>query len=713
MPFSRAVPTSCRARLPRAIRAALPGLPLALAAFAAAAQQAPADPTTLDNVQVQAPIAKRSQTVTKTDTPLIEVPQSVSVITAQQMRDRGIQGIEEAVWYTAGAQGGGYGQDTRSDWLLVRGFSPARYMDGLTLTDGVWTGGTRIEPYGLERLDVLKGPSSVAYGAMPPGGLVNMVSKRPTDEVLREVEVTLGNYDLRQAAFDFGGPLSADGVWSYRLTGLARNSDNIVDYVKDDRYFFAPALSWKPSEDTELTVLARWQKADTAQGGGFLPAAGTVLPNPHGKIPRERYTGEPGWNDYVKTMRSLGYEFRHRFSDAVTFRQNLRYGKVDVDHDAGVGAFGLQDDLRTLTRYYFPLEEESKSFAVDNNVEWKFGTGAWDHTLLAGIDYRRLESDYRSAFAFGAPPLDIFNPVYGAPIVKPAYTSRQDKVQQQLGVYVQDQIRIDRWVITAAGRQDRVRTRTDQLLATPATRERQSDSKFSGRLGVNYLFDSGWAPYLAWSQSFEPTVGVDFFGRSFRPTTGEQIEAGLKFQPASGRALLTLAAYEIKQKNTLTVDPAHTLFSIQQGETRVRGAELEGRWNFANGLSVYGAYTYTDSQVTKTNDAGALGKQIALQPRNVASLGADYSIGYGALSGLGFGAGVRYTGDHYGDTYNQWKTPSYTLFDASVRYDLDAWRFQLNASNLSDKEYVAVCNSATWCYYGYPRTVTASVRYRW
>ncbi|SDZ09264.1 iron complex outermembrane recepter protein [Lysobacter sp. yr284] len=713
MPFSRAVPTSCRARLPRAIRAALPGLPLALAAFAAAAQQAPADPTTLDNVQVQAPIAKRSQTVTKTDTPLIEVPQSVSVITAQQMRERGIQGIEEAVWYTAGAQGGGYGQDTRSDWLLVRGFSPARYMDGLTLTDGVWTGGTRIEPYGLERLDVLKGPSSVAYGAMPPGGLVNMVSKRPTDEVLREVEVTLGNYDLRQAAFDFGGPLSADGVWSYRLTGLARNSDNIVDYVKDDRYFFAPALSWKPSEDTELTVLARWQKADTAQGGGFLPAAGTVLPNPHGKIPRERYTGEPGWNDYVKTMRSLGYEFRHRFSDAVTFRQNLRYGKVDVDHDAGVGAFGLQDDLRTLTRYYFPLEEESKSFAVDNNVEWKFGTGAWDHTLLAGIDYRRLESDYRSAFAFGAPPLDIFNPVYGAPIVKPAYTSRQDKVQQQLGVYVQDQIRIDRWVITAAGRQDRVRTRTDQLLATPATRERQSDSKFSGRLGVNYLFDSGWAPYLAWSQSFEPTVGVDFFGRSFRPTTGEQIEAGLKFQPASGRALLTLAAYEIKQKNTLTVDPAHTLFSIQQGETRVRGAELEGRWNFANGLSVYGAYTYTDSQVTKTNDAGALGKQIALQPRNVASLGADYSIGYGALSGLGFGAGVRYTGDHYGDTYNQWKTPSYTLFDASVRYDLDAWRFQLNASNLSDKEYVAVCNSATWCYYGYPRTVTASVRYRW
>lgn len=697
--------------LARALRLACCALPLGWG-LAVAAEPA-SDPTTLDQVQVRAPIAKRSQTVTKTDTPLIEVPQSVSVIGAEQMRERGVQGIEEAVWYTAGAQGGGYGQDTRSDWLLVRGFAPARYLDGLALTDGVWTGGTRIEPYGLERMDVLKGPSSVAYGAMPPGGLVNLVSKRPTEQPSGEIEATLGNYGLRQAAFDFGGPLGDSGRLFYRLTGLARNSDNVVDYVHDDRYFFAPALTWKPGQDTALTVLARWQKADTAQGGGFLPAAGTLLPNPHGRIPRERYTGEPGWNDYLKTMRSLGYEFSHRFENGATFRQHLRYGKTEVDHDAGVGAFGLQDDLRTLSRYYFPLEEQSTALALDNRVEWKFGRGAWDHTVLAGVDYRRLASDYASAFAFGAPSLDIFDPVYGAVVVKPAYTSRQDKVQHQLGVYLQDQIRVDRWVITLAGRQDRVRTRTDQRLAVPATRERQRDEKFSGRVGVNYLFDSGWAPYLAWSQSFEPTVGADFAGRAFVPTTGEQIEAGLKFQPAHGRGLLTLAAYELKQDDTLTVDPDHILFSVQQGRARVRGAELEGRWNFANGLSAYGAYAYADSQIVRSTDAGALGKQIALQPRHVASLGADYTIGYGALSGLGFGAGARYTGAHYGDLYNQWKTPSYTLFDASARYDLGAWRFQLNASNLGDKRYVAVCNSATWCYYGYPRTVTATVRYRW
>lgn len=700
--------------LHRAIRIALAPLALWSAPlFAAEPAPASAEATTLDALQVRAPIAKRSQTVTKTDTSLVEVPQSVSVITAQQMRDRGIHGVEEAVWYTAGAQGGGYGEDSRSDWLLVRGFSPARYLDGLALTSGTWTGATRIEPYGLERLDVLKGPSSVAYGAMPPGGLVNYVSKRPTTEPLREVELQVGSHDLAQGAFDFGGPLGDSGTLFYRLTGLARNSDNVVDYVHDDRYYIAPALTWKPGDDTTLTLLARYQKAETVQGGGFLPAAGTLLPNPNGRIPTDRFTGEPGANDYDKSMASIGYEFTHRFNDRVTFQQNLRYLRADVETGPGIGAFGLQDDQRTLTRYYFPLQERSKSFAVDNHLNVEFDTGRWRHTLLAGLDYRRLTNDYASAFAFGAPSLDIFNPVYGAPFIKPAYTTRDKQVQEQAGVYVQDQIRFGGWVITAAGRQDRVSTRTAHLLANPVRRERQSDERFSGRVGVNYLFASGVAPYIAYSQSFEPTVGSDFSGRAFVPTTGEQVEAGLKYQPASGRGLATLSVYRLTQENTLTVDPNHTLYSVQQGETRVRGAELEGRWNLGAGLSLYGAYTYADSEVTRTNDPRSLGRQIVLQPRNSASLGADYTFAYGALSGLGFGGGVRYVGEHYGDLYNEWKTPSYTLFDAAVHYDFDRWRFQLNAHNVSDKRYLTACNSATWCYYGYPRTVTATVRYQW
>lgn len=689
-----------------AIAAALatPGLALA--------QSAADDATTLDAIQVQAPIPKDTGTATKTATSLKEIPQSISVVTSRHMQDRGIHGVEEAVWFTAGAQGGAYGSDSRSDWLLVRGFTPARYMDGLALPEGSGTGITRIEPYGLEQIELLKGPASVNYGAMPPGGLVNYVSKRPTEDTLREVEVQVGSDDLRQVAVDFGGKLNESGTLLYRLTALGRNSDTPVDYIHDDRYYFAPAITWKPNEANELTVLARYQKADTKAGAGFLPAAGTLLPNPNGRISPSLYTGEPNANDYVKTLKSLGYEFRHDFGGGVEFNQSARLMDSEVEPAVTVGTFGLLADQRTLSRYLWSTREDEKTFGVDNNLQWKFSTGRAEHTLLAGLDYRRAEWDYDSNFVFAATGLDAYNPVYGsmpnlAPNFDPLTTASTHQTQSQLGLYVQDQIKLDRWVFTVGGRQDWVGTDTSG--------GHQSDDKFSARVGVNYVFDNGLAPYVGWSQSFQPTTGADWFGNAFVPTTGEQVEAGLKYQPANGKVLATLALYEVTQENTKTVDPdpTHPLASIQQGETKVRGVELEGRWNIGRGLSVYGAYAYIDSEVTKSNDPATLGKQIALQPKHSASAGGDYTITSGALSGLGFGAGVRYTGKHYGDAPNLWETPSYTLFDAAVHYDFSNWRFQLNVQNVGDKEYISACNAVYWCYYGYERSVTATARYVW
>ncbi len=684
---------------------------VALAApMLAHAQSGEPDATTLDTVRVQAPIPRSSDTATKTATPLKEVPQSISVVTDRQMRDRGIHGVEEAVWFTAGAQGGAYGSDSRSDWLLVRGFTPARYLDGLALPEGSGTGITRIEPYGLQQIEVLKGPASVNYGAMPPGGLVNYVSKRPTEDALREVEVQVGSDDMKQVAVDFGGRLNESGTLLYRLTALGRNSDTPVDFIHDDRYYVAPAITWKPDDANELTVLARWQKADTKAGAGFLPAEGTLLPNPNGRISPNLYTGEPNANDYVKTMKSLGYEFRHDFGGGVEFQQSARLMDSEVEPSVSVGAFGLLADQRTLFRYLWSTREDEKTFGLDNNLQWRFATGRAEHTLLAGLDYRRSRYGYDSNFVFAATGLDVFDPVYGsmpdlAPDFDPATTASTRQTQSQLGLYVQDQIKLDRWVFTVGGRQDWV--------GTDSNGRHQSDDKFSARVGVNYLFDNGLAPYVGWSQSFQATVGTDFSGNAFVPTTGEQIEAGLKYQPASGNVLATLALYEVTQENTLTVDPDHTLFSIQQGETKVRGVELEGRWNIGRGLSVYGAYAYIDSEVTKSNDPATLGKEIALQPRHAASAGADYTITGGALAGLGFGAGVRYTGDHFGDARNEWETPSYTLFDAAVHYDVSNWRLQLNVQNAGDKEYISACNAIYWCYYGYERTVTATARYQW
>ena len=699
-------------RLTRSILSASVFAALLLATtVTAVAQEAGTSATDLDAIQVHSPIARSSGTVTKTDTPLIEIPQSISIISDQQIADRALHGVEEAVWYTAGAQGGGYGNDSRSDWLLVRGFTPARYLDGLALADGSGTGITRVEPFGLESMEVLKGPSSVSYGAMPPGGLVNYVSKRPTEENLREVSVQLGSFDLKQATFDFGGKLSEDGRWLYRLSGLARDSDDPVDYIFDKRYYLAPAITWKPDEANQLTVLARFQKAETMSGAGFLPAEGTLLPNPNGRIPANRFTGEPGENGYDKDSRSIGWDYRHDFGGGVRFRQNARYAVTEVETGATVGPFGFLADGRTLSRYLFPTAEQSDNFGIDNNLEFRFSSGRAEHTLLAGLDYRRQRNDYASAFSFAAPTLDAFDPVYGSPVVRPDYTSHTLQTQGQVGLYLQDQIKLDRWVFTLGARQDWVGTDTDNLIT--GGKSHQSDEKASGRVGVNYIFDNGLAPYVSFSQSFQPTVGTDFEGAAFVPTTGEQVEAGIKYQPAHGRLLTTLALYELKQQNTLVVDPLHTLFQIQQGEVTVRGVELEGRWNIRNGFTVFGAYTYIDSEVTESTDPLSLGAEIPLQPRHAASLGADYTLTGGVLAGLGFGGGVRYTGEHFGDAYNVWETPSYTLIDASVHYDFGNWRLQLNASNLADKEYITTCNSAFWCYYGYPRSVTATARYQW
>ncbi len=654
-------------------------------------------------------VAKRSATWTKTDTPLLGTPQAVTVITKEQMEDQGAQGLDEAVRYSAGVVGGNYGFDARTDWLTVRGFSPARFLDGMAMPNGVWTGVTRIETYGLERIDILKGPSSVLYGQMPPGGMVNMVSKRPSPEKSGEAGMSFGSHGEAEGFFDMTGPLDPEGVWSYRLTGLARQGDSTVDYVDDERSFLAPALTWQPDENTSLTLLARVQYADTATTSGFLPAQGTLLSNPYGKIPRSRFIGEPDYDYYKKHMASAGYIFEHRFNDVWAFRQNLRYADTRVDHRT-VSGNGLEDDLRTLDRFVYTPYEKSKMFTVDNQLQADFKTGTVTHTVLIGLEYGDGKNDYSWGYSDG-PPLDIFNPVYGSLVVTPPDSSHTIQKQRQTGVYLQDQIQWNNWVLTLSGRQDWVRTKTDNVLA--GTKTNQDDDEFSGRVGLNYVFDNGIAPYIAYSQSFQPTLGTDYGGNPFKPTTGEQVELGVKYQPKGSRSLLTIAAYDITQKNVLTVDPVHAFNSVQQGKIEIRGVEIEGKFVPMPGLNLIASYAYTDSEVKESTDPLALGKQVALVPKNQASLWADYTFLQGPLSGFGLGGGVRYVGETYGDAYNEWQASSYTLFDAVIHYDLGPWRFQLNGNNLADKRYVAACNGAAWCYYGNPRTVTFTAKYMW
>ena len=652
--------------------------------------------------------AGSSTTATKTDAPLIEIPQSVSVITEDQMESRNVQTVNEAIRYTGSVDVDTYGTETRYDWINIRGFDQSTY--GLYRDNSRWQSGQvsgQIDPYLIQEVDVVKGPSSVLYGQNEPGGLVNLVTKRPPSRVLREVVLNYGSFNRRQVEADFGGPLDPEGTLRYRATGLYRKSDTQVHFVPDDRWFIAPGLTWVPSTQTTWTLLADYQHDNTGWSQ-FLPSQGTFVPNPNGRIPRSIFTGEPGYDFFHRNQWSGGSLFEHRFSDMWTVRNTLRYSSIKYEGNDVFGN-GLAPDLRTLSRFGFGNMLDLRLFTMDTNASLHVHSGMVDQSFLFGADYSKSRSLIISGFAF-APSLDIYNPVYGAavPALFTYYNTRQPI--SLLGLYVQDHIKIgSKWVATLAGRHDTTDVTTDNRIA--GTNIKQSPSKFTGRAGVTYLSDIGLAPYVSYSTSFLPIAGVNVHGEPFKPTEGKQIEGGLKFQPKGSNSFLTADVFQINQTNVQVPDPSNPMNTLQQGEIRARGFEIEAVGNLASTFNYNAAYSHLDQKVTRTTDPETLGKRPPLAPDHLFSLGGEYTVGNGALTGIGFGAGVRVVGAREGDQKNTIKVPSYTLLDASVRYLWRNTEFLVSGTNLADKTYVAVCTSPSYCNYGVARKVIGTVRY--
>lgn len=658
-------------------------------------------------------VAKRSATATKTDTPLAETPQSISVITQERLEDQNVTDLGEALRYTPGIQGEPFGVEPRFTFLRIRGFDASTsglFRDGLKLSNPGFALSYGLEPYGAERIEVLRGPASVLYGQASPGGLVNFVTKRPTLEPLREVGIELGNFDRKQTTFDFGGAVDEDGKLSYRLTGLVRDSDTQLDFVEDERTYIAPALTLRPSEDTTWTVLTHYQNDDT-RSSQALPANGTLFRNPNGRIPLDRFTGEPGIDRYEREEYSVTSLFEHRFNDAVTFRQNARYYKTDLD-DVSVFSSAVEADQRTVNRGFFGNFSELDSFTIDNQLQYQFSAGAFRHTVLGGLDYQHIDADSRQFFG-AAPSIDIFNPVYGAAVTEPPPFKDDNITQRQIGVYLQDQINYERWALTLAGRYDDAKSETDSRLFNTGTE--QSDHAFTGRAGLLYKFDNGFAPYVSYAESFLPALGTDASGKAFDPETGKQYEAGVKYQAPSSRSFLAVSLFELTREDYLQTDPA-TFFQVQNGEARSRGVEFEGLANLTTGLDLIFSYTYTDVEIIESTVAAEEGQRPSQTPEHFASLWADYTLQDGPLRGLGIGGGMRYLGSTFGDDLNTVKVPNVTLFDAAIHYDWEQLRLAVNALNVFDRDYVAsafVRGTDAFAVAGQERTLRATLTYRW
>ncbi|ADE14913.1 TonB-dependent siderophore receptor [Nitrosococcus halophilus Nc 4] len=657
--------------------------------------------------------ASRSATGTKTDTPLIEIPQSVSVITQERLQDQRADSLDEALRYTPGVQGETFGFNPRATSLKIRGFdsiTTGLFQDGLQLRTPTTSGEAfNPEPYGAERIEALRGPASVLYGQSSPGGIINIVTKRPPQEPLRELQFLAGNFDRYEGRFDFGDSIDEGGVFSYRLTGLVRDSNTQVDFIENDRRFIAPALTWRPTENTSLTFLSHYQE-DELGDFQFLPSQGTVLPNPNGSLPASRFTGEPDFDKLERTVHSVGYLLEHHVGETWTFRQNLRYSRSDLDR-AVVFSAGLRDDLRTLDRFAFGNDKDLDVFALDNQAQVNFSTGPIEHTLLVGVDYQNF--DVRNLTPFGsAPAIDIFNPVYGAPVPSPPIISDMDTSLQQIGFYFQDQLKLyDKWVLSLGGRQDWANTERMNNLAGTGTE--QDDDKFSGRVGLVYLADMGLAPYFSYSESFLPIADVNLAGEPFAPETARQYEIGVKYQPPGWNSFVTVAAFDLERQNVRTPDPNNPLNQVQTGEVRSRGVELEGVASLNFGLDVIASYTYLDAEITKSNVPGEEGERPTQVPEHQGSVWAKYTVQKGLLRGLGLGGGVRYTGSSFADTPNTFESPDFTMVDATISYDWRQFRFALNASNLFNEEAFVCFSGGNFCSFGPQRTVVGTIRYRW
>ncbi|UVJ43682.1 TonB-dependent siderophore receptor [Pseudomonas sp. LS1212] len=665
-------------------------------------------------------VATRTAAGTKTDTPIVEAPRSISVVTREQMDDRSVLNLNDALRYTAGVMSSGYGSDSRADWLRIRGFDPTQFLDGLPLPKGSFSN-PKVEPWNLERIAVLRGPASSVYGQTPPGGMLDMVSRRPQAENANQVELQAGSNEHKQINFDSTGKIDDEGQFLYRVSGVVRDSNSSTDHVPDKRYNIAPSLTWNINDDTHLTFISQYTRDDTGISGQFLPLQGTKLDSPAGKISHHKNLGDPDWEFYDRTYYALGYALDHRLNDVWQFRQNLRYTKSDLSFQGiNVATFNTVQPDGTVNRETGIVNEDISQFAVDNNFQADFQTGALSHTLLLGLDHQRSNTNYNWLYGFlNVPPTNVNRPIYGQDFSNVGYFNFYDYNQKtrQTGLYIQDQIALDKWRLTIGGREDWVHTGTKFYNNNEATNT-QRDKAFSGNVGLSHVFDNGIAPYVSYTESFQPATGANVNAtESFEPTEGRQYETGIKYQPPGSNTLLTAAVYDLRQKNVKVTEGNIT---SQVGELQVRGLELEATTEVTDNLKLIGSYSYTDSEIRK-GAANEQGNRMALVPRNQATLWSDYTWHSGVLDGFGVGAGVRYVGDTYGNTTNTdlGHVGSYTVYDASVHYDLGRLSNSLkgasiavDAKNLFDKDYLSNCDGY-WCYYGDERNVVASVNYKW
>ncbi|MGY0617091.1 TonB-dependent siderophore receptor [Vibrio sp. FJH11] len=679
--------------------------PAAVVSFMAHAQQD--DLTEMETITVTAQALK-------VETPAKETPRSVSIISEDELRVRAPQKLDEALRYTSGVTSQPYGADNDTDWFKVRGFDAATYLNGNRLfRDGYYT--WLVEPYGLESVEVVKGPSAILFGESAPGGVVNAVQKKPTFTPQGEVKVEVGNNNHQSIGFDIADEANDSGTMRYRLVGLMTSQDGELDDTENERFYIAPSLEIDVSDRTMLTLMATYLKDDGVPTNPFFPATGTLVDAEYGKIDPSTNLGEPDYDKYERTQISLGYLLEHDINDTWTFSQNANYGSNELFLRSVYSMPSPGWDLNDDSLYYRGIvfrDGKNQSFTFDNNAVGNWMTDNAEHTVLVGVDlqYHNTKGDEQDNYSFGT--VNPFNPSYGnyTPLDS-ADNIKREIDKYQASVYSQYQLKFhEQWIGNVGARYDWVKTENSGKGASVDQSESRDDSELSLSAGLMYLADNGLSPYANYSQSFEVISTIDTAtGKLYKPLEGEQVEVGVKYEPSFMDGFVNIAWFDITQKNALVTNPS-TWVATQTGEVTSTGVEVEGTAQLTEDLKLMASYTYTKAETDETYGKGT--QQAGLIPKHQASAWLDYSA-YSLIPGLNVGTGVRYVGESKDNPASSDLTvPSVTLWDASVTYDITSqWQAQLNVNNILDKEFISGCDY--YCYFGQSRSVMLNANYRW
>jgi iron complex outermembrane receptor protein len=662
------------------------------------------------------------ETATKTDTPLIEVPQSISVVSQDLLTARGAIGLQEALRYTPGMRTEPNGSDYRFDYMLLRGFGSTDFIDGMRQPDGSFT--PRVETFNLDRVEILRGPSSVLYGQAAPGGIVNTLSKAPQFTFGGEAAVQYGSFDRKQVQADVTGPLNESGTLAARFVGVYRDADNQVDFGKDNRLFLAPSLRFRTEDGrTDVTLSGIYQRDRAASIYSYFPLLATLnAPTKERELKRGAYLGEPSHNFYDADQYTGTLQLTHRFSDVLSYSGRVRYthgvtdnGGLDLEVWNGLQNPFIDADNRVLDRSIYDKYTKLDMVTTDNNLRFDFSTGPFTHKLLAGVDY--LHSQQKGSTVYDmATPIDIYAPVFSpdnVPHVDPTPDPRGRNTQ--LGFYVQDQIDYaDRVTLVLGARRDRA-------TAWSEGDEEQVDHATTFRAGLIFKITPQIAPYVSYSESFNPITGLDFYGNTFDPQRGRQWEGGIRWQPDSN-TLVSAAYFDIKGTNLLATDPNNGSNQIQVGTVTSRGFEVEATRVLPGDYTFTAAYSHVKARTGYNTDPLQVGLPISAVPQDTASVWGDKRIDLGGDLSLRLGMGIRYVGhsdegvvfydiDPDG-ALERLRTPSFTLIDAMIGFDWGKWSLDINATNLADENYYAQCSVRSACSFGYARNVMGTLGYR-